>query len=364
MKKLLLLVLFTCTSYAAFSTATVSQRDWRWRKDDGDEATATWSETEDQALSKSFCADETFRLRMSFFVESTTGAPAGIPYTFNNNFRISYATDVNGTFTPISAPSASGGVHFVLSGSTLLSSGTSTTKQLSTTDNEGVGFIPGTVIDSNTTNNIGFTTPNGSNSVQEFEWLIAPTENAQAQTYYFKLTGLNGTYATLPSLTITNVTSAIDNTVSLNNETLTAANASATYQWVDCNSGEEISGETDQSYTPTESGSYAVIVTDAACGHRKSVCTDVTVTVTGINNSADASTMLVHPNPSNGNFVFEATKTVTLEIYSPAGQLVFNKTLEAGSHPINLDAAGTGIYFLTATDANGNRTSQKIVLSK
>jgi hypothetical protein len=359
MKKLLLLILFTCVSYSAFSVAIVSQKDWRWRKDDGDEATATWSAEEDEAVAKSICENETVRLRMSFLIDPGTGAPNGWPgYSASFDYRISYSTDPNGTFTRISQPSLSEGTeHFMLWGSNFVSN-ESTNGQLSTAAVEELAYVQGQEVDSNRTSNVVFNTPIESSSVTEYEWIFQPTEFAEATTYYFKLEGLNG-YADLPSLIYNPLT-----TVSLNGSTLTADNGSATYQWVDCdNEYQPIDGETNQTFTPLISGNYAVIATQDGC-EKLSVCTAVDVTVTGIHDNASTSTMLVHPNPSNGNFVLETDKTVTIEIYSPAGQVVFNKTVEKGSHSINLDTAGTGVYFMTTTDANGNRTSQKIVLSK
>jgi len=47
--------------------------------------------------------------------------------------------------------------------------------------------------------------------------------------------------------------------------TLTATAAGATYQWLNCNGYAPLAGETSQSYTATNSGSYAVIVTQNAC---------------------------------------------------------------------------------------------------
>lgn len=48
--------------------------------------------------------------------------------------------------------------------------------------------------------------------------------------------------------------------------TLTADQNNATYQWIDCdNNNSPISGETNQSYTPTVTGNYAVEVTVNGC---------------------------------------------------------------------------------------------------
>lgn len=54
--------------------------------------------------------------------------------------------------------------------------------------------------------------------------------------------------------------------------TLTADQTGATYQWVDCSNSSAISGATNQSYTATVNGNYAVEVTVAGCS-TTSACT-------------------------------------------------------------------------------------------
>ena len=62
--------------------------------------------------------------------------------------------------------------------------------------------------------------------------------------------------------------------------TLTADQNNATYQWIDCdNNNSPISGETNQSYTPTVTGNYAVEVTVNGC---TSVSECVLVDFTGV----------------------------------------------------------------------------------
>jgi len=62
-------------------------------------------------------------------------------------------------------------------------------------------------------------------------------------------------YAASPNYTITN-----------SNNTLFANLTGANYQWVDCdNSNAPISGATNQNYTPTSNGNYAVEVTENTC---------------------------------------------------------------------------------------------------
>src|SRR5690554_8114183 len=47
--------------------------------------------------------------------------------------------------------------------------------------------------------------------------------------------------------------------------TITANASGGTYQWIDCNSGLPITGETNQSFTPTMNGDFAVIISANGC---------------------------------------------------------------------------------------------------
>ncbi len=70
--------------------------------------------------------------------------------------------------------------------------------------------------------------------------------------------------------------------------TLTADQNNATYQWIDCdNNNAPISGETNQSYTPTVTGNYAVEVTVNGC---TSVSECILVDFTGVDELLNPTT--------------------------------------------------------------------------
>jgi hypothetical protein len=197
MKKILSIVLLSCICFSAFSNATVTQKEWRWRKDAGSQVNPVWETGQNEAPSKTICkANENILLRMAFLVQYD---PMYIGYTSTRSvdWKISYATSPTGTFTKIS--NVAGSNHFVLSSGTSVSGSDPTTQLLTST---GGGFLAGSVIDANRNANIVFTTPAAVNSLTEYEWVITPTINVLAQTYYFKLENLNGYDATLPSITI------------------------------------------------------------------------------------------------------------------------------------------------------------------
>jgi gliding motility-associated-like protein len=64
----------------------------------------------------------------------------------------------------------------------------------------------------------------------------------------------------------------IDTGIATNQFTLTANQANASYQWINCTTGNAIAGAISPSFTATENGSYAVMITLNECCHATSNC--------------------------------------------------------------------------------------------
>ncbi len=83
---------------------------------------------------------------------------------------------------------------------------------------------------------------------------------------YFQVLDNSSGCDSLITLNLTLTEQAINTNVSQQAATLTADLAGATYQWVDCNNNLAlIDGATNQSFTATSSGYYAVLVTENGC---------------------------------------------------------------------------------------------------
>ena len=87
--------------------------------------------------------------------------------------------------------------------------------------------------------------------------------------------------------------------------TITASASGATYQWIDCSSSSIISGATSQSFSPTQNGSYAVIVNQFGCS---ATSTCVPVTTVGINEVAANNSIQLFPNPTSSKIYFKNLK--------------------------------------------------------
>jgi hypothetical protein len=153
------------------------------------------------------------------------------------------------------------------------------------------------------------------------------------ESYMSTLTGqaING----CDSIVTENITVlTVDVSVTENGITLNANLSAANYQWIDCNdSNNPISGATNQSFTVTEDGSYAVIIDDGAC-----VDTSICYIIIGVGiNVINNTSINIYPNPAENNITFSLENTVSqtecnYEIYSVNGQMVMEGQLIENSN--------------------------------
>ncbi len=176
-------------------------------------------------------------------------------------------------------------------------------------------------------------------------------------TFTDVLTAANGCDSTVT--TILTVHPAIDITTSISGNTITANATSGTFQWIDCTLGNTpISGETNQSFTPTTNGNYAVVISDNGCSET-STC--VNITITGINEFDLTNAVInVYPNPSTGVITIEAIKEIgRITIYNALGELVYAENINNTKADINISNLNNGVYI-----ANINNRLIRIVISK
>jgi photosystem II stability/assembly factor-like uncharacterized protein len=154
-----------------------------------------------------------------------------------------------------------------------------------------------------------------------------------------------------------NVISVIINTIptiSLNNLTLTASPAGATYQWVDCNSGNAtINGATNQTFTATANGSYGVTVSQFGQGC-PSACT--TVSTVGISDIATSKeSFFVYPSPATDIITVEVSKDLIGKKYvvtDEQGKVLVSGKLTNEKSTVRLNEFAAGIYIIQINNMN------------
>lgn len=155
--------------------------------------------------------------------------------------------------------------------------------------------------------------------------------------------------------------SAINVNVNLTGVTLTSQQTSATYQWIDCNNGNAIiPGQTNQSFTATVNGSYAVIVTVGVCSDT-SACTSIN---TFSIEDYGSGFVRIYPNPSNGVVNINTTEAIEdaiLKITDLAGKVVYMQIhLNGTAFSIDISNYADGIYLLQLQQGSKINTTKLV----
>ncbi len=162
-------------------------------------------------------------------------------------------------------------------------------------------------------------------------------------TYYNVFTNSAG----CDSILITNLTEAapVNTGTSTTGITITADEAIATtYQWVNCVTGySAIIGETNQSFTPSANGQYAVIVTMGACADT-SAC--VNITTVGVAENQNAYPFMVNPNPATNQIIISTGMAQEITVLDAAGVMVMKIMLNEGDNAIDISQLPSGLYLI------------------
>lgn len=201
------------------------------------------------------------------------------------------------------------------------------------------GCTPGTSIYTDTACN-SFTWTSGNGQTY--------TSSNNTATHVIPNSAANG----CDSIITLNLTIKITTAVSLSGTTLTAHQAGATYQWIDCDNGNTpIPGETSQSFTfiPNSNGSYSVEITADGCT-ATSNC--IAVNSAGIENNSFLSGTSIYPNPTNGYFVIDIPGDFQLKITDLTGRTIMETIINEGKNQLELNEI-PGVYLLNFTSENG-----------
>lgn len=162
-------------------------------------------------------------------------------------------------------------------------------------------------------------------------------------------------YAANPSYTITNSNS---------NNTLSANLAGTSYQWVDCNNGNTlISGATNQSYTPSVNGNYAVEITENGCN---GISNCITINSLAINEHEFSNLIKLYPNPVNDNKIHidcsRISEHISIAISDINGRKI-NTVVSQGNETISIDTStySKGVYFLSIKANNKQHILKAII---
>ncbi len=155
----------------------------------------------------------------------------------------------------------------------------------------------------------------------------------------------------------------VDNSVTAIDNAITANLAGASYQWLDCDSGQNIPGETNQTFTPSATGSYAVNITDGSGCSAISACT--LVMISGTKEVELSKKISIYPNPATQwiKILNLNPEPVTqIKLINLSGQVI-KEIKPNGCDNLDLSFLEQGIYMLKM-DINGLEIIKKLVILK
>jgi len=207
-----------------------------------------------------------------------------------------------------------------------------------------------TIINSSTNTDV-------QSACDSYTWIDGNTYTANNNNATFTLTNSAGCDSIITlDLTINTLTTTVTQDSSL----LTADEMGATYQWVECPALTPISGATNQSFTPSVSGEYAVIVSNNQCSDTSN-CYYVILSNT-VKNTFENS-LEIFPNPTDGKFSIDLGvqyKSTTITIFDLTGKQILSNTYDNNQLlNVNLEAP-SGVYFLTI-EAEGKKAVVKLI---
>ncbi len=181
----------------------------------------------------------------------------------------------------------------------------------------------------------------------------------QSGTYIQNLQNNGGCDSTITlNLTIININPAITN----NSNILTAQQAGASYQWIDCDLDAIIPGATNQTFTPTHVGEYAVQIMIGNCTETSNcvVVNNVTLEENQLENGFD-----IFPNPftREAKIVFNMPQTnTTIRLLDILCKELQSVSFSGTEYTLYRESLSASMYFVQITDASGKVATRKIVL--
>lgn len=153
---------------------------------------------------------------------------------------------------------------------------------------------------------------------------------------------------------------------SLVGTTITATEVGVTYQWIDCDNGNEaIANETSQSFTATANGNYAVELTLNGCVDTSSC---VAITTVGLAENDFGNSLVVYPNPARDRVTIKSNAYFGADteyvLINAQGQQIYRGAIPSGekSMELNLDGLTQGVYSLKIIGEEKSKTVSIILM--
>lgn len=160
-------------------------------------------------------------------------------------------------------------------------------------------------------------------------------------------------------LTINLTIITVDTSLTVNSTTLTANAVNASYQWINCISG-NIPGATSQNFTAITNGNYAVIVTQNGCTDT-SQC--ISLTSVALTELSYFHKITYYPNPVHDRLQIEwgiNLPEIRISVFDYMGKIIFSKYVGAAVMTDIEFPYAPGFYLVQVSSSNMYQTAFKI----
>lgn len=160
----------------------------------------------------------------------------------------------------------------------------------------------------------------------------------------------SGTYTqTIPNaagcdsvITLNLTINSVIPTITLNGGTLSTSATGGTYQWVNCDTEQNVAGANSQTFTPTVTGNYAVEFSINGCTE---ISNCLSVTVVGLEDLG-LEKIAIAPNPTKDNLTISTSTNTTITIVNLLGEQLMKAELSAGENQIQTENFVPGVYLI------------------
>lgn len=165
------------------------------------------------------------------------------------------------------------------------------------------------------------------------------------------------------TVTLTLLVNLVNVTVTVQGNTITAAAANASYQWINCANNQPVPGASSSSFSPATTGNYAVVVTENGC---TATSTCVFVQIVSTSEPLGGAAWSLQPNPATDMtqviFSLEAEEDLWLEVLDMAGRSLLRQNVAKGARQLDLNLVDMPDGILIVRLANDRGVSaQKLM---
>ena len=158
------------------------------------------------------------------------------------------------------------------------------------------------------------------------------------------------------------IVNAVDTSVLISENQLTANLSNATYQWIDCdNEKKAIDGAIDQQFTPSVTGNYALVISDGICSDT-SACHFIDLNVTGLEKGNNTFTMSPNPASSHVNLNFSSFVSGNVFMVDIHGNIVLTSPIQSVQMQLNTSEIPSGIYVLKIVSDHLTETKPLVIV--